>query len=332
MQAAIEIRGLRKTYRQRNEPDVVAVEGLDLALGHPGSVHGFLGPNGSGKTTTIRCLLGLIQPSGGSTVVLGEDSASSFFRVASRVGAMVESPKLFPNFSARRNLLLLARINSLPVSAVDHVLQVVGLVDRQKSTFGSYSLGMKQRLAIAAALLKDPDLLLLDEPANGLDPAGIAEMRTLIRSIAESGKAVVVSSHQLSEMELVCDNVTIINRGKLVVSGSLDEVRSHAGQDRVVATVHPQERTRGIDVLRAANVVANPLPPEGELVVTIDVDATAHVTRILAENGIYLSGLRTERSTLERAFLNLTGGPTTPTGPPAPPPPGAIPQNPGVAP
>ncbi len=143
MTAAIEIQGLRKTYRQANQPDVVAIEGLDLSLGRSGTVHGFLGPNGSGKTTTIRCLLGLIRPSAGSAHVLGEDSSTSFYRVAPRVGAMVESPKLFPNFTARRNLLLLARINSLPKSSVDQVLEVVGLTDRQKSKFGSYSLGMK---------------------------------------------------------------------------------------------------------------------------------------------------------------------------------------------
>ncbi len=172
-------------------------------------------------------------------------------------------------------------------------------------------------------------------------------MRTLIRSIAESGKSVVVSSHQLSEMELVCDDVTIINRGKLVISGTLDEVRVHAGGDRVVVTVQASERDRSIAMLQANNVPARPLLPATDLVVEISADATAHVTRVLAHDGIFLSGLRTERSTLETAFLNLTGGPPPPTGPPTgppvapptvaseqqppPPTPGSAPQIPGVA-
>ena len=173
---------------------------------------------------------------------------------------------------------------------------------------------MKQRLAIAAALLKDPDLLILDEPANGLDPAGIAEMRILIRSIADEGKAVLVSSHQLSEVEQVCDDVTIIDRGRLITTGTLDQVRQHAGDDEVVVTI--DDRDRAVAVLLEAGLSAYPRPADNELTVKVDVADASAVTRGLAEQGMYLSGLRTERASLEQAFLNLTGGPPPPTGPP----------------
>lgn len=319
MAAIVEIDGLRKVYSRFRGDDVVAVDRIDLAVGSPGTVHGFLGPNGSGKTTSIRCLLGLVKPTAGDVRVFGVDSTTEFHKAAPRVGAIVENPKLFPNFSGRRNLSLLADLAGIPSSEVDRVLAVVGLAERDKDSFDSYSLGMKQRLAIAAALLKNPDLLILDEPANGLDPAGIAEMRDLIAGIAAEGKAVLVSSHQLAEIEQVCDDVTIIHRGKLVVSGPLDEVRQHAGPDVVVATV--PDRDQSISVLRAAGIVARPRPMPQEIVVDIDAAHASRVTQALAERGIYLSGLQTERATLEAAFLNLTGdAPPPPPGPAAGPP------------
>ena len=301
-------------YSRSGSGEVVAVDNLDLTLGLPGTVHGFLGPNGSGKTTTIRCLLSLIRPTSGSVQVFGVDATTQFHRVASRVGAIVENPKMFPNFSGRRNLSLLADLAGIPSSEVTRVLEVVGLADRDSDTFNSYSLGMKQRLAIGAALLKDPDLLILDEPANGLDPAGIAEMRRLIRSIADQGKAVLVSSHQLSEVEQVCDDVTIISHGRLIATGSLEEVRHHAGDDEVVVTI--AERDEAVRLLTAGGMAAHPRPAADELTVNVDVAKASDVTRLLASQDLYLSGLRTERATLEQAFLNLTGGPPPPTGPP----------------
>jgi ABC-2 type transport system ATP-binding protein len=315
MVAIIEINGLSKIYRRPRKPDVVAVEALDLTVGQAGTVHGFLGPNGSGKTTTIRCLLGLVRPTDGEVRVFGADSTTAFHEVAPRVGAMVENPKMFPNFSGRRNLALLADLAGIPQSEVDRVLAIVGLSERDRDTFDSYSLGMKQRLAIAAALLKNPDLLILDEPANGLDPAGIAEMRVLIRSIAEEGKAVLVSSHQLAEIEQICDDVTIIHRGRLIETGPLDHVRRHAGPDNVVATI--ADRDRAITTLADAGIRAHPRPNDQELLVDIDAGHAADITRTLADAGQYLSGLQTERATLEAAFLNLTGdAPPPPSGPP----------------
>jgi ABC-2 type transport system ATP-binding protein len=320
MDEIVVISGLRKVYaRWRGDP-VVALEGLDLVLGRPGTVHGFLGPNGSGKTTTIRCALGLIRPTNGSVRIFGQDSSTSFHRVAPKVGAIVESPKMFPNFSGRRNLALLARMAGIDRHEVDRVLEIVGLADRDRDSFGSYSLGMRQRLAIAGALLKNPDLLILDEPANGLDPAGIAEMRRLIRRIAEEGKAIVVSSHQLAEMEQVCDDVTIINRGNLVETGPLDKIRGFAGEDRVVVTI--EQRDEAIAVLANAGIAAHPRPQGREISVDVDADRSSDVTRVLADAGHYLSGLRSEHATLENAFLNLTGDAPPPplAEPPAAPP------------
>lgn len=320
MTAIIELNDLRKVYSKPRGDDVVAVEGMKLSLGEQGSVHGYLGPNGSGKTTTIRCLLGLIRPTAGGTTVFGV-SADRYHEVAHRVGAIVENPKMFPNFSGRKNLSLLAGIQGLPAREIDRVLEVVGLVDRANDSFASYSLGMKQRLALAGALLKNPDLLILDEPGNGLDPAGIAEMRVLIRSIADQGKAVLVSSHQLAEIELVCDDVTIINHGKLVETGTLDHIRSFAGADLVIVRIDPASRAPAAAALNAAGIGARPRPAEDELVCDVTSDRTAEITKVLADNGLYLSGLAAERPTLETAFLNLTGAPPPPnpasaTGPP----------------
>ena len=332
MPAIVEVDDLTKTYARRGGEDVIAVSHLAMRLGEPGTVHGFLGPNGSGKTTTIRCLLGLVRPSSGRVRVFGADSTNSFHEVASRVGAIVENPKLFPKFSGRRNLQLLADLGGLPKGSVDGALRTVGLDGRDKDSFESYSLGMRQRLAIGAALLKNPDLLILDEPANGLDPAGIAEMRSLIRSIADQGKAVLVSSHQLAEMEQVCDEVTIINHGELVVSGPLAEVRSHGGEDSVVVTI--DDRDAAIAVLTRHGLAAHPRAQADELTVQVEPVRAGDVNRVLALEGRYLRGLRTEQTTLETAFLNLTGGPpppmaapagTSPAGSPptAPPPPAA---------
>lgn len=314
MSPIVEVAGLSKIYG-RKDP-VVAVQDLDLTLGTPGTVHGFLGPNGSGKTTTIRCLLGLVRPTSGAARVFGADSTTSFHEVAHRIGAIVENPKMFPNFSGRKNLRLLAKAGGIPKGEVERVLQTVGLADRGGDSFDSYSLGMKQRLAIAGALLKDPELLILDEPANGLDPAGIAEMRVLIRAIADEGKAVLVSSHQLAEIEQVCDEATIIAEGQLISTGSIDAIRANAGSQRVIVTI--DQRDAAMHALTSAGHLSTPQPMANELEVEISPNQTATVTKVLAESGLYLEGLRVEQATLESAFLNLTGGAAPP--PPGPPP------------
>ena len=319
MVAIVEAAALKKTYSKLRGEPVHAVKGLNLTLGSPGIVHGFLGPNGSGKTTTIRCLLGLIRPTSGSVQLFGVDSTTSFHEVSGRVGAIVENPKMFPAFSGRKNLRLLASTINTPKAEVERVLGIVGLAERGNDSFDSYSLGMKQRLAIAAALLKDPDLLILDEPANGLDPAGIAEMRVLIRSIADQGKAVLVSSHQLAEIEQVCDQVTIIAKGELVESGTIEEIRTRSGaKQEIIVTI--TDAPGAAAILQTAGFAVAPRPDPDEIAVNVDPSYAAAINQTLAHSGRFLHGLRVERATLEDAFLKLTGGPP----PPAPNPGGPV--------
>ncbi len=322
MVAILEAVDLRKTYRKFRADDVVALRGLNLSIGSPGAVHGFLGPNGSGKTTAIRCLLGLIRPTGGDVRLFGVDSTTALHQVVDRVGAIVENPKMFPNFSGRRNLSLLAKAKGLPSGSVDRVLETVGLADRSDDSFAGYSLGMKQRLAIAAALLKDPELLILDEPANGLDPAGIAEIRTLIRHLSAEGKTVLVSSHQLSEIEQVCTEATIIANGAVVESGSLDDIRAKHGTPAVIVTI--DDVSAAARTLTEAGLTVSQRGNHRELSVEIPAHQAAEVNRLLADRGLYLSGLRSDAVTLESAFFTLTSG--QPAVAPPPPPPTAQPS------
>jgi ABC-2 type transport system ATP-binding protein len=209
--------GLTKFYGTR-----AAVSELNLAIPQ-GVISGFVGPNGAGKTTTIRMLLGLISPSEGSGKILGADLAKpqDFLH---RVGAMIESPAFYPALSGKRNLEVLARLGGIPQVNIDRALHRVGLADRASDPFRSYSLGMKQRLGIAAALLPNPDLLILDEPTNGLDPAGIAEMRVLFRSLADEGITIFVSSHLLSEIAQICKHLVVISSGRMVFQGHIGDL------------------------------------------------------------------------------------------------------------
>ncbi len=302
----LELAGLRKEYRTFRAEPTLAVDGLDLVIEHPGTVVGFLGPNGSGKTTTIRCMLGLIRPTAGTVRLLGEKMPSGAAAAIRRVGALVEQPKFFGDFTGRRNLRLLARIGGYSRSDMDRVLELVGLTDAAGMKFHKYSFGMKQRLAVAATLLKDPDLLVLDEPANGLDPAGIVEMRRMLRDLADSGKTVFVSSHQLGEIEQVCDRIVIINHGRVVAAGSVDEVMASGTQDRAVVQVERVDSA--LAVLLAAGYEAAGGSRPGTVVVESPPEDTSSITRTLADQGIYLQGLRIEGQNLEEVFLALTDG------------------------
>ncbi len=298
--AVIEAIGLRKEYGRRGT--TVAVDDLDLLVDGAG-VHGFLGPNGSGKTTTIRCLLGLIKPTSGSVRVLDTDVAD-LHTVIHRVGALVETPKFFPTFSGRKNLRMLASVAGIADVRVDEVLEIVDLDDRSRDSFASYSLGMKQRLAVGATLLRDPDVVILDEPANGLDPAGIVEIRTLLRNLAAQGKTVFVSSHQLGEVQQTCDVLTIINRGKVIRSGSVDDVVNSVSRGSLRVTIDQPDAA--LAALTAAGVVARP----GALPHTLDVDLApsdgARITETLAQAGLFLRALEAPHGSLESAFLELT--------------------------
>jgi ABC-2 type transport system ATP-binding protein len=302
--AVVEVRGLTKAYRGRfRGTRRRALDGLDLSVQAGGRVHGFLGPNGSGKTTTLRTLVGLVRPDSGDVLLFGRAVPRELPAVVPQVGSLIEAPQFFRNFSGRRNLRYLNDVAGLPATRVDEVLEVVDLSDRADDLVKGYSLGMRQRLAIAAALLKQPSLLLLDEPSNGLDPAGIRDVRSLLRRLAGEGTTVLLSSHLLAEVEQVCDEVTIVAHGRTVASGLVRDVLSQAtaGGGRVRARVPDPSAAQ--QVLTTAGLNAS--TDDGQLVVT-GVDDPAVVTRALADAGIYLSELTPDRVGLEEAFLLLT--------------------------
>jgi ABC-2 type transport system ATP-binding protein len=300
--AVIELAGLRKEYHRFRRPPIVALDGVDLSV-PDGGVFGFLGPNGSGKTTTIRCLLALARPTSGACQVLGVDSQTDLPKVVGRIGSLVETPGLFPAMTGRKNLALLGRIQGIGPKAVAAVLDRVGLAERADDPVRGYSLGMRQRLGIGIALLKDPQLLVLDEPANGLDPAGIKEVRELLRSLGAEGRTVFVSSHLLSEVQQTCDRVAVLARGKCVAAGAVDDVLAAGGAQGLIvrlADLHTGVAAlaeAGIDAEIAGDHLRVDLPPE---------DAEM-VTRALVRKRLYLTELRPEEISLEAVFLELTG-------------------------
>jgi ABC-2 type transport system ATP-binding protein len=266
-------------------------------------VHGFLGPNGSGKTTTIRMLLGLARPTKGSMRVLGQPVPAGLPRVMPRIGAVVESPKFLPGFTGRRNLSLLADAARLPRARVDEVLERVGLQPRADDRYKGYSLGMRQRLAIAATLLKQPELLILDEPTNGLDPQGIRDIRTMVRELGSSGVTVLISSHLLAEVEQVCDSVTIVRRGQLVTTGRVSDLLARQGTGDIRVRVTDLAAAEAV-LARAAGVrVRN----DGDALIVSGVGDPADVSRVLGQHGLWVRELTTVHGDLESAFLSLTG-------------------------
>ncbi|MDZ4826054.1 MAG: ABC transporter ATP-binding protein [Actinomycetota bacterium] len=301
MGAVIEIEGLQKVYRRFRKPPTAAVDGLDLSVPE-GGVFGFLGPNGSGKTTTIRCLLGLVRPSAGNMTLLGEPTPHALSTVISRVGAIVETPALFPTMTGRENLRLLGAIDRIGPKRVDEMLERVGLAERGGDKVRKYSLGMKQRLGLAAALLKDPALLVLDEPANGLDPAGIREIRELLRRLGAEGRTVFVSSHLLAEIEHTCDRVAIIKQGKCILTGRVEEVLASAA--RPVLLVGLDDLGAGAGVLRTGGFAVDAV--DGLLRVDAPKSDAARVSKLLADQGLYVTELRPEAVSLEDLFLEMT--------------------------
>jgi len=299
--AAIRATGLVKTYGH-----VRALDGLDLEV-RQGVVYGFLGPNGAGKTTTMRLLTGLIRSDAGAVELFGEpvrwlDRAPLF-----KIGALIESPAFYPYLSGRDNLRVLTGVGAPPrPGRVDEVLDLVDLADRGGDRYETYSLGMKQRLGIAGALLNDPRLLLLDEPANGLDPAGIVDMRALLKALVAGGKTVFVSSHILPEIEQMADEVAIIAHGRLVRAGPLERLLADSGEVRI--QVPPGEVPRAAEVLGhlVADVHPNGHGP-GWLSVGAAPARAAELNRALVGAGVDVSGLEIG-SDLESLFLSLTEG------------------------
>ncbi|HEX2302867.1 MAG TPA: ABC transporter ATP-binding protein [Gaiella sp.] len=290
----VETQALGKRYPR----GIVAVAGLDLRV-RRGEVYGFLGPNGAGKTTTLRMLVGLIRPTSGRARVLGAAPGSG--PTLARTGALIEAPGFYPSLSGRDNLRVLARYARVPESRIPDALEAVGLAARAGDRFRAYSLGMKQRLGIAAALLKEPELLILDEPTNGMDPAGMAEMRSFIRNLGQGRRTVLLSSHLMSEVEQVCDRVGVISRGALVAEGTVDELR---GREHLLLRAEPlDEAVRLVGSLRGIQGVTR---ADDALRVAAGAVATHEINRALVEAGIAVSELRPERASLEEVFFELT--------------------------
>ena len=299
---AIATSGLAMRFRGGQ----LAVDHIDLAV-PPGSVYGFLGPNGSGKTTTIRMLLGLVHPTAGTFQVLGTD-ARVLDSVLPRVGALVEGPAFYPFLSGRQNL---ARCDAADPSAdlstsrsrINHALDQVGLLAAADKRYRAYSLGMKQRLGIAAGLLRPRDLMVLDEPTNGLDPQGTREIRSLIKQIAADGTTVFVSSHLLAEVEQICSHVGVMSTGKLVFQGPLAELRSR-GEPRIL--IRSPEAPAAADVLGRLGL-ADVAIADGQVSAGLGEHAPEKVNAELVHAGVPVAGLETVRPSLEDLFVELTG-------------------------
>jgi ABC-2 type transport system ATP-binding protein len=293
MARPVESVGLTKCYGGRT-----AVDAIGLSV-RPGEVYGFLGPNGAGKTTTLRMLLGLVRPTAGTVRLFGRPPGAPGF--LDRVGALIEGPAFYPYLSGRDNLRVFARYAAVPAGRVETTLELVDLADRGGDRYATYSLGMKQRLGVAAALLKDPRLLILDEPTNGLDPAGMADMRTLIRRTATGGCTVLLSSHLLGEVQQVCDRVAVVSAGRLVAESTVSELRG-GRRLRVVADPLDTAAARvrallGPDRVRVA---------DGALDLDATADQAAWVNAELVDAGVAVRELRMRERDLEEIFLELT--------------------------
>ena len=295
---AIETSRLTKRY-----DSMVAVDHLDLRV-EQGEIFGFLGPNGAGKTTTMRMLLGLIRPTSGSASILGMDVATNLPAILARTGSMIEEPAFYPYLSGRDNLRAMARLSGISEDLVPNILERVDLTGAANKRFKAYSMGMKQRLALGAALLADPEILILDEPANGLDPAGIVEMRDLMKELKHEGRTVLISSHVLHEVEQICDRIAIVNGGRIVVQGRVEELLHH--NDRVEIRIdHPQEAA---DVLSTVPWMGHIDRSTDHILVSAPLERTAEINRLLADQGLYASVIKPQEESLEQYFLEVTEG------------------------
>jgi ABC-2 type transport system ATP-binding protein len=302
MDTAIEARGLVRHFG-----DVRAVDGIDLSV-PVGSVYGFLGPNGSGKTTTIRLLLGLLRPDRGTIRLMGGSPHDA--ACLAKVGALVERPALYPYLSARENLLLFATLAGMRGSAadkaIDDALGAVGLGAVARRKAGGFSTGMLQRLSMALALLRDPRLVILDEPTNGLDPAGVVDVRALIADLAHSGRTVFLSTHVLTEVEQLCDRVAVLQRGRMVAEGRTSELLER-GRRLAVGFDTSEQAARAMAVLAGAGVAAEAVDDRNASV-SLDGLGPSAINQLLAEHELYPAELAVRRASLESVFLELTEG------------------------
>jgi ABC-type multidrug transport system ATPase subunit len=291
----VETHGLTKRYGS----GVLAVDSVDMSV-RRGEVYGFLGPNGAGKTTTLRMLVGLSRPTSGTATVAGRAPGSP--AGLARIGSLIEAPGFYPYLSGRENLRVVADLASVSQKRVDEVLDIVELSSRAGRKFGTYSTGMKQRLGFAAALLKDPELLILDEPTNGLDPQGMAEMRKLIKDIGQGERTVLLSSHLLGEVEQICDRVGVISNGHLVKQSTVQEL---LGEEGVLVRAQPLDRAEQMLAAMFGNDAVT--RQDGALHLKVKPERSTEINRELVSAGIGVSELRPFERSLEEVFFKLTG-------------------------
>lgn len=293
----IETHNLTKRFRK-----ILAVDNISFHV-ESGQVYGFLGPNGSGKTTTIGMILGITTPSSGDFSLFGGNTPRALFLARKRIGATLEQPNFYPYLTGHENLRVVAGIKGRDKTAIETALDTVDMTDRANKEFKTFSLGMKQRLALAAAILGDPELLILDEPTNGLDPEGMVEIRELIIKLAGMGKTIFLASHLLTEVERVCSHVAIIKNGRLLKYGTVEEVTSGAPTYSMRAGDLDGLYTAVNGYSEARNVKRQP----DAVILELDNNDPASLNRYLVEQGIYISELTELERSLEEAFIELTG-------------------------
>ena len=293
MEKILEVRNLTKKFKQ------IAVNNISVDV-EKGTVYGLLGPNGSGKSTTFGMLLSTINPTSGHWKWFGKEGTDT--ETLKKIGAIIEQPNFYPYLSAEKNLEIVATIKGAPKQRIDQVLETVNLLTRKKDVFSSYSLGMKQRLAIASALLANPEVLILDEPTNGLDPEGIIQIRDIINSIAKSGTTIIVASHLLDEIEKICSHVIVLKHGSAIYSGSVDAMSNTKGFFELKA----DDNIALISALNSLNIFASVKETDKLVVAQISEDMSAsELNKKLFEKGIFVSHLMKKKESLETQFLEL---------------------------
>lgn len=299
----LEVNNLTKKFG-----DFTAVNGLFLTVAQ-GEVVGFLGPNGAGKSTTVGMVLGLIAPTAGTVSIMGTPLASHQKIVPENVGAIIENPAFYPYLSGRDNLVAHAKmVGNVPAGRIDELLKLVNLHERAKDKFKSYSLGMKQRLGIASTLLTNPALVILDEPTNGLDPAGQREIRAIIPRLAQEGHSVLLASHMLHEVEQVSDRVAIVRRGELITEARVDDLLTRGGYIEIRVEAGMLESAQR--VIQLVSGVEQVTIKDDLITAIADPDLGMLINRTLVENGIYAGEISPRRNSLESLFLELTEGAT----------------------
>ena len=296
----LETLNLTKEYKNQK-----AVDNLNISV-YEGDVYGFLGPNGAGKSTTIKSILGLIKPTSGEVFINGYNAASERDKAISRIGAMVEAPCFYGDLSGYTNLLMMANLHGVPKKRVDEVLEMVGMTSAKNKDVSKYSLGMKQRLGIARAFLNNPNIVILDEPTNGLDPQGIKEIRELIQNLSQKYKVTfMISSHILSEIEMVCNRIGIIKKGKLKVQGYIDELLD---TNEEIIEIHTREKEKTVRLINGINIKCKIDNYEYGVRVKIKKGNFQNINKILVDNDVNIENISCKENSLEDYFLNIMEG------------------------